>query len=149
MSDHRRPWGTGGEPPELPPYVPPQNINLNITITLSPETATLLHGLNSGILAAINLLQEGQTKMQADVQKAVDNVAKLTSVVASNNAAWKVMADLNTTQAGHIKELEDKIANGTELAPDDLAALKQSNDDGAAAITALQTNLPANTPAAP
>lgn len=126
MPDHSRPW-TGGEPQGLPPYSPPQNVNLNITISLSPETATLLHGLNSGILAAITDLKETiMTKLDDFKVGFAAYTAKVDAYIAAANANQQtsdqlVAAALAAQQAGQdvdVQKLSDDLAVEAAKVPD-------------------------------
>lgn len=87
MTDHRRPWGSGGE--AFNNTLGPQTIH--VVHHLSPETATLLHGLNSGILAAITELKETLMSAFTDLKASVE--AYIAAVEAKDNDVAKQIAD--------------------------------------------------------
>lgn len=132
MPDHSRPW-TGGEPQGLPPYNPPQNVNLNITIALSPETATLLHGLNSGILAAITDLKE-------------TIMATLDDITADMTEETTAIGGISTLVQGLRQQLADALS-GTTLPPAVQAKVDAIFTAAEANKGALAAALAANTPA--
>lgn len=101
------------------------------------------------LLETAHRIEQGMTKMDADIQEAIADVAALKSVVASSNAAFKVLTDMNAAQAATIADLETKVGSGTDVTADDLVALKASNVDFKQALVDLQPAVPANTPAAP
>lgn len=104
--------------------------------------ADTLHG---HVLPDIENIKTGMIKMDDDIKTAIDEVAELTGVVQANNAAWKIMTDLNQAQADKIKQLEDQLAQGTDVTAEDLTALRVANTDARTAIDALKSNLPAGT----
>lgn len=104
--------------------------------------ADTLHG---HVLPDIENIKAGMIKMDDDIKTDIALVGELTDVVKSNNAAWKIMTDLNQAQADQIKALEDQLAQGTDVTAEDLAALRVANTDARAAIDALKSNLPAST----
>lgn len=80
--------------------------------------------------------------ISAEVQKVLDEIKQNTSLVASVDAALKA-------EAAQITDLQNQIAAlqaGTVLSADDKAALLQAATDLAATNTALQADVPANTP---
>lgn len=131
-----------------PGHRDPTKVGLTHSAAYSDKALSwLLDVTNRVILPAIERIEKGNTKMDADIQEAIADVAALKSVVASSNAAFKVLTDMNAAQAATIADLETKVGSGTDVTADDLAALKASNVDFKQALVDLQPAVPANTPA--
>ncbi len=87
--------------------------------------------------------------VSVEIQTALDGIRQTQSLVKSVESGLAVQATMLTDQAAQIAALQEQIARGGSLHPDDLAALAEMNADITSVNTSLQADIPANTATAP
>ena len=120
--------------------------HLDITIHLSPLVEKLLVSQHGELIAAINTINKGIDKMDADIQKSIDEIAEIKTVAASLPPALALLNDQIAAQTTMITDLQSQIAAGGTVSAADLEALRTANADLAQTIVELRAAIPAGTP---
>jgi hypothetical protein len=91
------------------------------------------------------LLEREIMAVSAQVQQILDGVRQNQSLLSSVEDGLAAQATLIQNQTVQIAALEAKLANGTNISADDLAALAEINTDVSDVNTRLKADIPANT----
>lgn len=120
--------------------------------TMFPALERLLNRHHWEILAAIenlnHVFNRRQTHMDATIQATLDKITALKNSEDSWAAAFDLMGQKSADQASMIADLQAKVAAGTSVTADDLAALAAGNATLDEIIAKVPVAAVANTPAA-